>query len=94
MNIKDEYGQFRFNEPEKRRHGIDMNCKIILKQKQNLMAEAPWLAPNPGSSGRWEAARVTNQPFKFSKKEKKSGHLNGRRCFAFANGQSDQPALI
>ena len=71
MNIKDEYGQYRFSEPEKRRHGLDMNCKIIPKQKQNLMAEAPWLALNFGSSGHWEAARVTNQPFKFSKKRKK-----------------------
>ena len=71
MNIKDEYGQYRFSEPEKRRHGLDMNCKIIPKQKQNLMAEAPWLALNFGSSGHWEAARVTNQPFKVSKKGKK-----------------------
>ena len=35
------------------------------------MAEAPWLALNFGSSGHWEAARVTNQPFKVSKKGKK-----------------------
>ena len=94
MNIKDEYGQFRFSEPEKRRHGLDINCKIIPKQKQNLMAEPPWLAPNFGSSGHWEAAMVTNQPFKFSKKEKNSGHLSGRRCIALANGRSDHPALI
>ena len=34
MNIKDEYGQFQFSEPEKRKHGLDRNCKIIPKQQK------------------------------------------------------------